>query len=62
MHAHGKSYVLSIGFVGQRKVLNTLCSIATKVLEDLLPPLLKASKDHPEKSLSILDVGADGSI
>lgn len=27
------------------------------VLEDILPPLLKASKDYPEKPLSILDVG-----
>lgn len=27
------------------------------VLEDLLPPLLQASKDSPEKPLSILDVG-----
>jgi protein-L-isoaspartate(D-aspartate) O-methyltransferase len=27
------------------------------VLEDLLPPLLQASKDWPGKSLSVLDVG-----
>lgn len=27
------------------------------VLEDLLPPLLKATKDYPEKPLRILDVG-----
>jgi len=27
------------------------------VLEDILPPLLKASKDYPDKPLSILDVG-----
>lgn len=27
------------------------------VLEDLLPPLLKASRDYPEKPLRILDVG-----
>jgi len=28
------------------------------VLEDLLPPLLKASADHPDKKLRILDVGS----
>lgn len=27
------------------------------VLEDILPPLLKATKDFPDKPLSILDVG-----
>ncbi|KAL3794978.1 hypothetical protein ACHAWO_003384 [Cyclotella atomus] len=27
------------------------------VLEDLLPPLLKASQDYPDKPLSVLDVG-----
>ena len=27
------------------------------VLEDMLPPLLKASKDYPDKPLSVLDVG-----